>query len=291
MYTVVKAVFDYGPPDAIETLLLVALAENADGKGYAWPGLETLSRRCRRGQRQTIRILQSLERGRWLKILPHAEGTGRQHKKLTAYQLDLSKLRLSDDITVSGDRVVSGDISVGGHVTFSPESCDISPSLNRRNHRTIEPFAAGAPSERVLDFSEEFAQTSPPKPQLVKAKPVAHEYNPRFEAAWAKYPKLAEKVESETQWFAAVARLMKGEKSPPLSQEQARAFLDNAAASYAVTNRSKDVEFLPSMRKWLQRSVYLDLAQSAPHRQASGELQPPPMSTAELARQQRSATR
>ena len=57
-YRVVAAVLDFGPPDPMEALLLIAIAEYGNDLGYAWPGVEKLSRRCRRSYRQTLRLIQ-----------------------------------------------------------------------------------------------------------------------------------------------------------------------------------------------------------------------------------------
>lgn len=59
-YKVVELVFDYGPSDAIEKLLLVATAENADDAGYSWPGLEKLAHRSCRIRRHVIRLIKDL---------------------------------------------------------------------------------------------------------------------------------------------------------------------------------------------------------------------------------------
>jgi hypothetical protein len=77
-YKVVELVFDYGPSDAIEKLLLVATAENADDAGYSWPGLEKLAHRSCRTRRHVIRLIKDLEVHGWITSYPIAEGFGKK---------------------------------------------------------------------------------------------------------------------------------------------------------------------------------------------------------------------
>lgn len=77
-YKVVELVFDYGPSDAIEKLLLVATAENADDAGYSWPGLEKLAHRSCRIRRHVIRLIKDLEVHGWITSYPRAEGFGKK---------------------------------------------------------------------------------------------------------------------------------------------------------------------------------------------------------------------
>ena len=59
-YIVVEKVLDNGPADRTETHLLVAIAENADDEGYAWPGIEKIAHRTRCCKRHAIRLIKKL---------------------------------------------------------------------------------------------------------------------------------------------------------------------------------------------------------------------------------------
>jgi hypothetical protein len=94
--------------DAIEKLLLVAIAESASDVGYSWPGLEKLARRSCRTRRHVIRLLRGLEVRGWLESNQRAAGFG---NKQTAYQLNVARLKapflggtqIAPRISVPGD--------------------------------------------------------------------------------------------------------------------------------------------------------------------------------------------
>ena len=50
-----------------ERLVLLAIADNADDSGKAWPSLSTIAEKCNLSRRYIIRILDSLEQGGHIK--------------------------------------------------------------------------------------------------------------------------------------------------------------------------------------------------------------------------------
>ena len=84
-------------------------------------------------------------------------------------------------------------------------------------------------------------------------------YNPQFLAAYGRYPKHEEKSASEEQWFKAVRRLQRGEKDKPaMSEVEAIAYLEEAAAAHATKMGDTEEKFIRSMRRWLNEKTYLD---------------------------------
>jgi len=323
-YREVELVLDNGPtPDPL-ALLMVALASHASANGWCWPGHETLARRTRKTPRQVIRNLKALACAGWLTIHPRSAGEG---KRQTAYTLNMTRLgntrgdaQMSHDIQMSpqfaepvdfhtssairDDIQVSpqsrGDISGGCDVTFETLRSDILPLPILRNQRTKEPIAADA-SERVIVYDETAQNACPPKPQLVRKgsarKNASATYDPKFEAAYASYPKHEEKPGSEKEYFAAVARLMKGEKGfLPMSKIGADQVIQDAAAHYAIhmTELDREQQHIRSMRRWLREQTYLDFLDrrngSVPAKQ-QGAIAAASRSITEKIAEQRSGTR
>jgi len=59
---VMTAVWDHSRAKGSALLLLLAIADNANDYGLAWPGIETLAQRTRIGKRATIKQLEKLEK-------------------------------------------------------------------------------------------------------------------------------------------------------------------------------------------------------------------------------------
>lgn len=156
-YRVVEVVLDGGPTDLRETLVLLSIAESANDRGYAYPGVAMIARRSRISERHALRLIKRLAMDEWLTVLPNAEGPS---KKQTAYELNLTKLQSrsacnsvgaqhplqalvsrrpfqekypSDQMRSSDDILASRQVTSGG------PSGDIPTDSILRNQRTIEP--------------------------------------------------------------------------------------------------------------------------------------------------------
>ena len=136
-----------------------------------------------------------------MKILSHAEGAGR---KQTAYQLDLSRLQLSCDTTMSGDKASSADTLGGSHVTSEPFSCDILPIPILINHRTIEPTVAGAPGRDL--FPEDETQAAEPRLPVRPAKLSVSTAD--AERVWRAYPSKQGSKEKALELIKRAAALL-----------------------------------------------------------------------------------
>ena len=67
-------VFSGGPSDAAEAFLMLAIADNADDKGRAFPGIALLAQKSRQSERNVMRVLRSLEIAGWLAVKRRAAG-------------------------------------------------------------------------------------------------------------------------------------------------------------------------------------------------------------------------
>lgn len=61
-------VWDHGPEDKGELMVLLALADQASDAGHCWPSMPTIARRCRVEARSCQRIVRRLEAGGWLTV-------------------------------------------------------------------------------------------------------------------------------------------------------------------------------------------------------------------------------
>lgn len=63
---VMTDVWDNGPEDRSELLVLLALADFADDHGRCWPSVETIGRKARMGERGVQKVLRRLEDAGWI---------------------------------------------------------------------------------------------------------------------------------------------------------------------------------------------------------------------------------
>ena len=76
---VMTAVWEHGPDDKSELLMLLALADHCDDDGHCYPGMARLARKCRITERGAQKILRRLELDRWISI---ETGGGRRNCNL-----------------------------------------------------------------------------------------------------------------------------------------------------------------------------------------------------------------
>ena len=172
-------VFEAGPAEATQRFVLLAIADNCDDSGFAYPGVDLLAAKSCQTERNVLRILQALEGDGWLVIKRRSWGV---KKRGNSYQLNLARLRkaiegktkpvykasfLSGDkmslrelreadsigfVRPSGDKLsceqpavqsdLRGDIRPGHEVTNSTPRGDISGIPILKNHQE--------PSERTI---------------------------------------------------------------------------------------------------------------------------------------------
>ena len=111
---VIAMVFEGGPEDLAQHSVMMALADNADDFGVAWPGHELLARKSRLSVRSVIRVLEALESGGWLVKRKRRAG---EHRRGNVYELNLARLGGRHGRQIGGEhgeanvQRVSGDVS------------------------------------------------------------------------------------------------------------------------------------------------------------------------------------
>lgn len=101
---IMSMVWSKAPVQGGELLLLQALADNADDRGTAYPGIPYLATKARMSQRNTQRCLRGLERSGLIKIIPNAGPSG-----TNKYKIDVEKLDAFPDLFAQCDALKRGD--------------------------------------------------------------------------------------------------------------------------------------------------------------------------------------
>jgi hypothetical protein len=137
--SVMSKVWQGGPEETSQRLLLLALADAANDEGFCWPGTSNLARKICTSVRTVLRLFKSLEKDGSITIKRKAHLS-----KGNTYQINLAKL---DDIAMSRDTVSRDDLSRDksgiSQVTSRAKSGDISGNGNipvsDRNDSTLQP--------------------------------------------------------------------------------------------------------------------------------------------------------
>lgn len=87
---VMNQVFQAGPADMAERFVMLAIADNADDAGFAFPGVETIAGKSCQSVRNTLRVLKQLEKSGWLMIKRRCQGPKKQGN---GYQLNMAMMR------------------------------------------------------------------------------------------------------------------------------------------------------------------------------------------------------
>jgi len=93
---IMTQVWESGPDDRGELLVLLAMADFANDKGECWPSVATIARKARMDERSARRILRKLEANGWLTI---SIGGGRH---------GCSRYSINTDIASPGQNVPTG---------------------------------------------------------------------------------------------------------------------------------------------------------------------------------------
>lgn len=83
---VMTRVWDEGPDQQGELLVLLALADFANDEGVAWPSMETIASRARMEVRSTRRVIRRLEEKGWLTV-KEGGGRGRGQGRASVYRI------------------------------------------------------------------------------------------------------------------------------------------------------------------------------------------------------------
>jgi hypothetical protein len=141
-----NAVWEHGPEDRAQLLLMLALADFANDAGECWPSINSLATKARMVPRTVIRSLKALESDGWLSVLRKT----REHRG-NSY-LITTKGPVSGD-SVSHDKKShdkkshdkSGMSQVTNRAKSGDKSCNFGHPINNEPSRTVKeppsPFA------------------------------------------------------------------------------------------------------------------------------------------------------
>ena len=125
-----KLVWETSKASGTPRLVMLAIADNANSDGYAWPGIKTMAEMCNCSERQVTRIVAELEASGELYV---ERGVGRKNYTRYLITLGLDTDELSrrmvqyldysplEAVTKAADHLeIKGDISVEKVTTVSP---------------------------------------------------------------------------------------------------------------------------------------------------------------------------
>jgi len=94
-------VWEHGPEDQTETMVLLALADRANDEGTScYPSLTEISQRCRLSRQGTVNVLDRLDENGWIE---RERGGGRGNP--TRYHLNADRLKGSSSLTDKNSQV------------------------------------------------------------------------------------------------------------------------------------------------------------------------------------------
>lgn len=176
-------VWQNGPDKSPDMLMLLAIADNADDDGTAWPSIETLARKCRVDRRTAQRTVRRLETDGWLSTVTGG-GTrgGREVGIPNRYRIDVHRLSTAAPTPPSSNSGVD----------------------DSQQRRSGAPKAAPTPQEPSLEPPEEPSLTTPVQLALVGAADVESRetYDDEFVGFWAKWPVKHSKEAARVKYIA-----------------------------------------------------------------------------------------
>lgn len=116
-------VFAHGPAAAPDRMMLLAIADNADDHGEAWPGVNLLAAKCCVEKRTAQRTIRRLEAAGWISIRTGGGNRGVHGPGIpNHYFINLSKVTCASPPPKVTLESTKGDTEVLAKVTpLSPE--------------------------------------------------------------------------------------------------------------------------------------------------------------------------
>jgi hypothetical protein len=179
---VMSWVWDHGPSEPTERLVLLALADFCDDGGHCWPSVATIGRKCAMTERGARGVLRRLEAGGWLST---SVGGGRGGSSRYA-------------VLMQNPERKTGNVVPG--IEQNPERDD----TKTRNVATLNPEPRSAEPSRTIIREEK----NPPTPQGGKCA--------EFERVWPHYPRRVGKAAAQRAWLKARKRAGYDEIAEPL---------------------------------------------------------------------------
>lgn len=176
---IMTSVWDDGPDDKGELLVLLALADNANDDGYCWPSISYLSRKCRLSERGILDIEIRLESEGYLRII-RSSTDGK--KNVNRYYINTEKLEENRKFREkNAPRVVNQLHHMVKPLHQGGEATSVKPSINLNNNNNIfteYENEIGMLSPTVSDNLQE-AEKTYPSDWIINAIKIAAKNNKR----------------------------------------------------------------------------------------------------------------
>jgi hypothetical protein len=101
---IMNAVWQFSKQKGTSLLLMIAIADNANDTGEAWPGIEYLAHKIRMSERQTQRLVRDLEKTDEL-IVERGGGRGNAHRYFILVGKPSEEISVLKEVTKKGDKM------------------------------------------------------------------------------------------------------------------------------------------------------------------------------------------
>lgn len=221
-------VWENGPSEPTERLVLLALADFANDDGMCWPSMESIGSKAAMTDRGARGIVRRLQAAGWLSV---EVGGGRGG--CSRYTIRMEKAAPSSAFGSENPEQETGNTvpPLGTPCrVIEPETRNVTTETRNVVHETRNAGSA-EPSRTIRDPEEE------------KIPP----YSPdeEFERIWPHYPKRVEKADARKAWLAARRTHSFEEIAAPLRE-------------YIRLRKGEDPQFTISLGRWLKRERWTD---------------------------------
>lgn len=206
---VMSWVWDHSRSTATKLLVLLAIADWADDRGYAWPSVRTLAQKTRQDERTIQRAINELIELGELRV-----GRGAGPKGSNMYQV----------VTTGSDANPRQDVTPGSlppRQPATPEGGSVPPTPRQ----PATPGGGSVPPNTSVDTPQNHQEHTttafepppvlfdPAAPPRRKASPVADD--PLFDEFWRTYPRRVGKDDARRAWAGTRSKLGAAQRADP----------------------------------------------------------------------------
>ena len=225
---VMSQVWDDGPLAYIDRYVLLAIADNANDDGYAYPSIEKLAEKTQMSRRTVMRSLQSLEEDGWIISRKRS-----RNRRFSTYEIQLGKFSES-----------RGD-------SQSPQK---SPSRSdSHNIDEVTPSRSRGDSQSEVPQTPYIVEPSLNRQDQPPTKTVCESFGERCFKA---YPKKTSPKASVAAFATLIRELRDNQRFPTLTAAGNWLLqrVQGYAASPCVTTRP--IRFVPKASAWVSEGKY-----------------------------------
>ncbi len=124
---IMAAMWEHGPTDGNELLVMLALADIANDEGVCWPSMATIGQRARMSERNARRVIRKLEEDGWIATEP-----GRGRNVSNVYRI----VKTGQSVRPDNLAARTNEAENRTNETLKPDTA-MSGEPSRNHHRTI----------------------------------------------------------------------------------------------------------------------------------------------------------